>query len=607
MRRRAAGWSVTARHAPPRRSPARFSRMTTIEQIVDERLRRLIETEKELLASLYDLAAAGEHAEDARRLKEILANIDDLFLLVIVGEFNSGKSSFINALFGSKVRVEGPVPVDDRITIMRYGEQPDEQALGSFVIEQRVPVEFLRDIALVDTPGTNSVVRQHQEITEDFIPRADLVLFVTSIDRPLTESERQFLSYIQQWGKKIVIILNKIDTKDEAELREVTEYIDDRCRELLGFKPMIFPVSAKLALGAKMGGHPRDWTRSRFEAMEDFIFRTLGEAERLRLKLLSPLDSARSVTERLLVEYDAKLRLLAEDAEKIKRLEGQVETARADMQSNFQKFILRVDALVVEVRDHGVDFIDRHVRIRHINLLRNETKFREEFERQVLAEWRRELERTLNESVDWLVRNNMRLWNDTLDYFNTQVRKAQYDSQVVGQVGGRFVYEREEVYNRIRKEAERRVNALDHREECRRVINSAMNAIQQSFGLGAGAVGLGYLLATAFTSVALDVTGVAAATVLLAASFFILPYKRKRAVEEFRRKTEALRSELRRSFEAEAGREIDRAVDNVRGALEPYVRFVRGERAKVEERATALDSIRERLAATARAIEGAIK
>ena len=569
--------------------------MNTTEQIVDERLRPLIEAEKQLLSNLHDLALAGEHAEDARRLSDILAGIDELFLLVIVGEFNSGKSSFINALFGQKARVEGPVPVDDRITIMHYGEQLEERSLSSFVTEKRLPIEFLRDIALVDTPGTNSVIRQHQEITEDFIPRADLVLFTTSIDRPMTESERQFLSYIQHWGKKIVIILNKIDTKDEAEITEVIEFVDSKCRELLGFKPQIFPVSAKLALAAKLGGNPRDWTRSRFEPLEDYIFQKLSERERLQLKLLSPLDSASTVAEKLQAEYSGKLELLSDDTTKIKRIEEQLEAARNEMQSNFQKFVLRVDVLIVELRDRGLDFLDGNMRVRNLNLLRNETRFREEFEREVLAQWRDKLDQSVNESVDWLVRNNMRLWNDTLEYFDTQVRKEQYDSQIIGRVGGQFVYEREEVHTRIRREAEARVQSLDHREECRRVISSSMTALQQSFGLGAGAVGLGYVLATIFTTVALDVTGIAAATLLFTASFLILPYKRKRAKEEFRLKTETLRAEMRRAFESKSAEEIERAVDNVRGALEPYIRFVRSEHTKVKERASTLNGIRERL------------
>jgi small GTP-binding protein len=577
--------------------------MSATEHILDEQLRVLVDAEKEILAQLRELAVAGEHAAEARRLAEILAGIDELFLLVIVGEFNSGKSSFINALFGQKTRVEGPIPVDDRITIMRYGEEPGERTLTPFVVESRAPVEFLRDISIVDTPGTNSVVRQHQEITEDFIPRADLVLFLTSADRPLTESERQFLSYIREWGKKIVFVLNKIDTKEPAEVEEIVAFVDEKCRELLGFKPAIYPVSARLALASKLGGNPRDWTRSRFEPLEDYIFNTLAGGEKLRLKLLSPLDTANTVGDRLAEEYGAKRELLADDTAKIARIEEQLEAARQEMRSNFQKFTLQVDALVVKLRDRGVDFLDRHVRVSHLKLLRSETQFRDEFERVVLGEWQRELERTVDESVDWLVRNNMRLWNDTLEFFNAQVRKAEYDSRILGRVGGQFAYEREEVHARIRREAEARVRSLDHREECRRVIDGALNAIMQSVGLGAGAVGLGYILATAFTTIALDVTGVTAAALLFAASFFILPYKRQRAIEEFRAKAETLRAELRRAFEAESNKEIDRAVDNVRSALEPYTRYVRSERAKVEERAEALADIRKRLGALRRDIE----
>ena len=130
-----------------------------------------------------------------------------------------------------------------------------------------------------------------------------------------------------------------------------------------------------------------------------------------------------------------------------------------------------------------------------------------------------------------------------------------------------------------------------------------MAALQQSFGLGAGALGLGYVLATIFTTVALDVTGIAAATLLFAASFFILPYKRKRAVENFRSKVEELRAEMRRVFENKSAEEIERAVDNVRGTLEPYTRFVRSERAKVEERSATLGEARERLHVLKREIE----
>lgn len=580
--------------------------MNNTEHLIDERLRPLIESEKQLLSDLINLAQAGEHKEDVRQLGDILAGIDELFLLVVVGEFNSGKSSFINALFGQKTRVEGPIPVDDRITILKYGEQEEERSLSSFVTEKRLPIEFLRDVSLVDTPGTNSVIKQHQEVTEDFIPRADLVLFITSIDRPLTESERQFLSFIQKWGKKIIIVLNKIDTKDEAEISEVISFVDDKCREMLGFKTLIFPVAAKLALSAKLGSHPRDWTRSRFEQLEDYIFNKLSERERLRLKLLSPLDSANTVAKKLQTEYSGKFDLLSEDAAKISHLEEQLEAACVEMHSNFQKFVLQVDGLIVELRDSGVDFLDRNVRVRNINLLRSETKFLEEFERQVLADWRDKMDQNVNESVDWIVRNNMQLWNNMLEYFNTQVHKAQYDSKIVGRVGGQFIYDREEIHARIRREAETRIQSLDHREEVRRVIGSSLNALQQSFGLGAGAVGLGVVLTSIFTTALLDVTGISAATLLFTASFFILPYKRKRAIEEFRSKVEKLREGMRSVFEDKSADEINRAVEKIEEALEPYTRFVKSERSKVEERSTKLSQIVERLSYIKREIENLV-
>ena len=62
-----------------------------------------------------------------------------------------------------------------------------------------------------DTPGTNAIHREHERLTREFVPRSDLVLFVTSADRPFTESERGFLQGIRDWGKKIVVVVNKMD------------------------------------------------------------------------------------------------------------------------------------------------------------------------------------------------------------------------------------------------------------------------------------------------------------------------------------------------------------------------------------------------------------
>jgi hypothetical protein len=98
-------------------------------------------------------------------------------------------SSFLNALLGKKWLPDGITPTTSKINLLRYGEKfqiidsvADEDGASDKVIVT-IPVDWLKQINLVDTPGTNAVIKSHQEITQNFIPRSDLIFFVTSSDR----------------------------------------------------------------------------------------------------------------------------------------------------------------------------------------------------------------------------------------------------------------------------------------------------------------------------------------------------------------------------------------------------------------------------------------
>jgi small GTP-binding protein len=561
------------------------------DTVVDPEVQALLRREHRLLVALRE-TLEREQADERRRVDDLLATLDDLFTIVIAGEFNAGKSSLINALFGAKLRTEGPIPVDDRISVLRYGETASTKALSDFVLEQYYPVDFLRNTTLVDTPGTNSIVERHQEITEDYIPRADLVLFVTSIDRPLSESERRFLVYIREWGKKLVFVLNKIDTKSPEELEQVIDYLTTNVRSIFGFDPTIFPVAAKLALESKLGtAGPREWTRSRFEPLEDYIFRVLSEKERVRLKLQAPLDTIASLSGTQLRLIESRRELLAADRARIASMTEQVTKARDDLRRNFQQFTVRVDNLMMELEKRGVDFLDRYVRVQHIMLLRDNSKFRDEFERQVFHGWKTDIQATIEESVDFLVRENLKLWRTTVEAFHRDTGDDARDPGIIGKVGREFAYNREEVYSRIRNQTEQRLASYDVSIESRRIIDQAMRAVFHSVGLGAGAVGLGYLFTSAVTSVALDVTGLTAATMLLVTSFLILPYKRSKSKQEFARRIEELRSFLRDSLSRGSDVEIDRMLGAITDAFEPYQRFYDIESEKIERFSSKLTEV----------------
>src|SRR5918996_928971 len=213
-------------------------------------LGRLVADRSKRSRALFKFAA---DPADQTTLQRSIAQLDRLFLLVVIGEFNAGKSAFVNALAGSRILEEGPTPTTSRLQILRYADTPGRHIEQESIDVVSAPVPLLRDLDIVDTPGTNAIFREHERLTNEFVPQADLVLFVTSADRPFTESERAFLENIRNWGKKIVVVINKVDVLDRAEDREqVKRFVTEHAQELLGSKPEVFLVSARNALRAKL-------------------------------------------------------------------------------------------------------------------------------------------------------------------------------------------------------------------------------------------------------------------------------------------------------------------------------------------------------------------
>jgi sulfur relay (sulfurtransferase) DsrC/TusE family protein len=134
---------------------------------------------------------------------------------------------------------------------------------------------------------------------------------VTSVDRALSESERQFLQQIKQWKKKVVVALSKIDILRNADdLQEILEFVRINIEPVIGSNPVIFPVSSKLALEVKSAKRhstkPSDaadvlddkWQASRFGELEKYILETLDAGQRARIKLLNPLGVAEALIEK---------------------------------------------------------------------------------------------------------------------------------------------------------------------------------------------------------------------------------------------------------------------------------------------------------------------
>ncbi len=313
-----------------------------LHTVLNEQQRELLKEERRQLETLTVALARFEAASgDFATLQKSLAQLDELFLLVVVGEFNAGKSAVINALLGQRLLTEGVTPTTTQVHVLKYGPDVTRRPTEEHVLTLTLPVAFLNEINIVDTPGTNAIIRRHEEITQDFVPRSDLVLFVTSADRPFTESERAFLERIRSWGKKIVIIINKIDIlESENQIAQVSDFIAENARVLLGFVPEMFPVSAKLALQAKnqtdLAVQAPLWAASRFEPLESYILTSLDQESRIRLKFLNPLGVGQRLAAEYLSTVRSRLVLLRADFETIDNIESQLGIYAEDMQRDFR-------------------------------------------------------------------------------------------------------------------------------------------------------------------------------------------------------------------------------------------------------------------------------
>ena len=142
-------------------------------------------------------------------------------MFVIVGEVKAGKSSFINALLntGEEICKVAPAPMTDTIQQIVYGETASEVSVNPFLRKITQPADILKEIAIVDTPGTNTIIEHHQEITERFIPSADLIVFVFEAKNPYRQSAWDFFDFInEEWRRKIIFVLQQKDLMNEADM-----------------------------------------------------------------------------------------------------------------------------------------------------------------------------------------------------------------------------------------------------------------------------------------------------------------------------------------------------------------------------------------------------
>ena len=584
-----------------------------MDQVLSRQQAELVAAERRLVLHVRDaLAAADGSREDLDRLAALNEEMDELFLLVVAGEYNAGKSTFINAILGDEVFAMGDLPTTRAISILRHGPAGAAEPSGDHTLVYHYPLDVLRDLEIVDTPGTNSIERMEEAITRGFVPRSDLVLFVTSLLQPLTASELGFLSLIREWGKKVIFVVNGVDRRNSDEqIDRVRDYL---AREVVarlgGPPPTSYFISALRALRTKVAARtgsapPPPDPRDEFDALERYLLETLRESERVRLKLLSPLGVLRHVLERNAASLDTRMSVVHEDGRVLRNVRDQLAAYGAEMRTDSERYMLELRSVLGEVERRGRTWLERNVRVSNFNFLRNKDAVENRFRNEVVGEAPRQIEDVVNRMVDWTVRRNLKLWTAVFAELDAHTARLRASGALAAHGDSEFQYNREELFARLRQPVERRLGEFNADAEARGVVEAMREAVTAAFGVNVLAVGLGAIMLAVFTTVALDVTGILTATMFAIAGWLIIPARRRQLVKDLEEKIARLSADLSSLLAAKFEEQLARYEQQLIEVVEPYERFIDSERAKLERATAALSEARGEVAALERRVEAA--
>lgn len=266
-----------------------------MNNLIDNKTEELRNRLEVTVGTLHEITKEIGHGELESTVKDIKDRIDDPFMFVIVGEVKAGKSSFINALLESTKEIckVAAHPMTDTIQQIVYGEQEGIEDINPYLKRITQPVDILKEIAIVDTPGTNTIVDHHQEITEKFIPASDLIVFVFESKNPYRQSAWDFFDYIKdEWKKKIIFILQQKDLMQPDDLITNINGVKEYALKKGISEPKVFTTSA---LMEQKGQHEE----SGFKPVRSYIYDNITGGKAPYLKVLNNAETALNINDKI--------------------------------------------------------------------------------------------------------------------------------------------------------------------------------------------------------------------------------------------------------------------------------------------------------------------
>ncbi|HNY93807.1 MAG TPA: dynamin family protein [Flexilinea sp.] len=554
--------------------------------------KKIFDNVRNTLTELLAVASRSDVPEkDIETLQNTLKSLEDKFLVVIVGEFNSGKSTFINALLNTDILETGVTPTTSLIHLIRYGEEQSSAPIENWGQLITLPVPLLQSISLVDTPGTNSIFSDHIILTNWFFPRADLVIFITSADRPYTESESRFLQAIREWGKKIIIILNKKDLNESPEeLDRIVRFIQENANRQLKSNIPILTVSAKTALRARKENNPELWKKSGFDQLEIFLQEKLNEKSRFKYKMDSALAIGERVANQTLQLLENEIKFYREDLNLADAIQEQTQVYRSEIEREINRSLSEIHAYFSQIKESGNEYFEKLFKVKNIPNLIRKDKTKLEFQNEVLKSLPTDIERKTMEMVENIYLQEQRM----TQYATNQIekRKTQFPGTAISSPE---LSERSQLLQKMQATIDEMLEKMEKDMAADIGMKHVQTAATTALAIEVSAVGLGAGLTIVATTVATDILGIVAAFWVGVAGFMILPYYRKKSQKEFTAQISEIEEKLINSLQKELNEEIQSQTLQMEQAISPFRQFVSNALDKINNQMHETERLRQQI------------
>ncbi len=530
-------------------------------KLLDQNFRHYREVIDGTFKKLYQLTSDIKNEKMANTVDDIRSKLNEPFLFVIVGEVKVGKSSFVNALLESDKEVckVAPDPCTDTIQQIVYAEKESVIPINDYLKKITLPVDILKEIAIVDTPGTNTIHKHHTEITERFIPISDLIIFVFEAKNPYRESAWNFFDYIsKEWRKKVIFVMQQSDLMEPDDL-EVNRKGVIRYAEQRGIhNPKVFSVSAK----REQQGNTAE---SGFGDVRNFIRETVTGGNNIRLKVRSVLSTSKNIMDSIWSGVEIREKQLAQDG----TFRDKVNSLLAETGDKTQKQSDDLVEELVEEYDIVMGDIQKefHQGLGVFSLMKRSVKSifsKDESMEEWIQSIAERVEDELKPALDEKLREGLRQFAESIKQMAEIIEKEIRKNEAVLKDGGNtqlfgdIANKRQEKLEKLQANL---TNFIDDTEDFLSTdILDRSSSLVPNIATGSGLAVLGGVLSAVTGTMAIEVTGGILALVGLSVVAIFTPLQTRKIKKEFQAEIDRGRENLRE----ETTEILKRYVDEIR-------------------------------------------